>query len=266
MTTAITRIALVGCGAIGTSVLELLRGDPALKVVAIVVPAEGVAAAQKAAPDAQVGSAVPATDIDLVVETAGHAAIEEHVLPALARGTPCVVASVGALSATGFAEKLEAAALAGRTQVQLIPGAIGGIDALAAARIGGLDSVRYTGRKPPQAWKGTPAEQGRDLDTLAHETVIFDGSAREAALLYPKNANVAATVSLAGLGLDQTQVRLIADPATTENVHTVEAEGAFGSFALTMRNRPLAANPKTSALTVYSAVRALRNRVAPLSI
>lgn len=266
MTTAITRIALVGCGAIGTSVLELLRGDPALKVVAIVVPAEGIAAAQKVAPDAQVGSAVPADGIDLVVETAGHAAIEEHVLPALARGTPCVVASVGALSATGFAEKLEAAAIAGRTQVQLIPGAIGGIDALAAARIGGLDSVRYTGRKPPQAWKGTPAEQGRNLDTLAHETVIFEGSAREAALLYPKNANVAATVSLAGLGLDQTLVRLIADPATTENVHTVEAEGAFGSFALTMRNKPLAANPKTSALTVYSAVRALRNRVAPLAI
>ena len=266
MTTAITRIALVGCGAIGTSVLELLRGDPALKVVAIVVPAEGIAAAQKVAPDAQVGSAVPADGIDLVVETAGHAAIEEHVLPALARGTPCVVASVGALSATGFAEKLEAAAIAGRTQVQLIPGAIGGIDALAAARIGGLDSVRYTGRQPPQAWKGTPAEQGRNLDTLAHETVIFEGSAREAALLYPKNANVAATVSLAGLGLDQTLVRLIADPATTENVHTVEAEGAFGSFALTMRNKPLAANPKTSALTVYSAVRALRNRVAALAI
>ena len=263
---AITRIALIGCGAIGTSVLELLRGDPALEVVAIVVPAEGVAAAQKAAPDAQVGSAVPAAGIDLVVETAGHAAIEEHVLPALARGTPCVVASVGALSATGFAEKLEAAAIAGNTQVQLIPGAIGAIDALAAARIGGLDSVRYTGRKPPQAWKGTPAEQGRDLDALAQATVIFEGSAREAALLYPKNANVAATVSLAGLGLDKTLVRLIADPATTENVHTVEAEGAFGSFELTMRNKPLAANPKTSALTVYSAVRALRNRVAALAI
>ncbi len=264
--TAITRIALVGCGAIGTAVLELLRGDPALRVTVIVVPAEGIAAAQQAVPGAQVLSTVPVAGIDLVVETAGHAAIEEHVLPALTRGTPCVVASVGALSATGLAEKLEAAAVAGRTQVQLIPGAIGGIDALAAARIGGLDSVRYTGRKPPKAWKGTPAEQGRDLDALTHETVIFEGSAREAALLYPKNANVAATVSLAGLGLDKTLVRLIADPATAENVHTVEAEGAFGSFALTMRNKPLAANPKTSALTVYSAVRALRNRAAALVI
>lgn len=260
------RVALIGCGAIGTSVLELLKGDTALAVVAIVVPEEGVAAAQRLVPGVPVASRVPASGIDLVVETAGHAAIEEHVLPALARGTPCIVASVGALSAAGLAERLEAAATAGRTQVQLIAGAIGAIDALAAARIGGLDSVRYTGRKPPQAWKGTPAEQGRDLDALTEETVIFEGSAREAAQLYPKNANVAATVSLAGLGLDKTMVRLIADPAIADNVHTVEAEGAFGSFELTMRNKPLAANPKTSALTVYSAVRALRNRAAALAI
>lgn len=260
------RVALIGCGAIGTSVLELLEGDTALAVAAIVVPEEGVAAAQRLVPGVPVASRVPVAGIDLVVETAGHAAIEEHVLPALARGTPCIVASVGALSAAGLAERLEAAATAGRTQVQLIAGAIGAIDALAAARIGGLGSVRYTGRKPPQAWKGTPAEQGRDLDALTEETVIFEGSAREAAQLYPKNANVAATVSLAGLGLDRTMVRLIADPAIAENVHTVEAEGAFGSFELTMRNKPLAANPKTSALTVYSAVRALRNRAAALAI
>lgn len=262
----VLRIALVGCGAIGSAVLELLAGDRALEVAAIVVPDEGVAAAQRLAPGVRVGSSLPAEGIDLVVETAGHAAIEQHVLPALARGAPCVVASVGALSAAGLAERLEAAAVAGRTQVQLIAGAIGAIDALAAARIGGLDTVRYTGRKPPRAWQGTPAEQGRELGALAHETVIFEGSAREAAALYPKNANVAATVSLAGLGLDRTLVRLIADPAVAENVHTVEAEGAFGSFALTMRNKPLAANPKTSALTVYSAVRALRNRVSPLAI
>lgn len=267
---ATTRIALIGCGAIGASVLELLQADAKLEVAAIVVPAETLpsakAIAERLAPGAQVLSSVPVEGIDLVVEAAGHSAIEAHVLPALQRGTPCIVASVGALSAQGFAEKLEAAAVAGGTQVQLIAGAIGAIDALAAARIGGLDTVRYTGRKPPHAWKGTPAEQGRDLSALTRETVIFEGSAREAATLYPKNANVAATVSLAGLGLDRTLVRLIADPAVTENIHVVEAEGAFGNFELTMRNKPLSANPKTSALTVYSAVRALRNRVAALVI
>jgi aspartate dehydrogenase len=267
---AMLRVALIGCGAIGTSMLKLLQGETALSIVAIVVPAERVAAAREAveslAPRAQVVTSVPLANVDLVVEAAGHAAIEEHVVPALQRGTPCIVASVGALSVQGLAGKLERAAIEGQTQVQLIAGAIGAIDALAAARFGGLDAVRYTGRKPPRAWKGTPAEQGRDLDALTSETVIFEGSAREAALLYPKNANVAATVSIAGLGLDRTHVRLVADPAVSENVHVVEAEGAFGSFELTMRNKALAANPKTSALTVYSAVRALRNRVAALAI
>ena len=264
------RFALIGCGAIGTALLELVQDDAGLHTAAIVVPPEFAdaarAVAQRLAPQAQVLSAVPADGIDLVVEAAGHAAIEQHVLPALQRGLPCIVASVGALSADGLPEQLEAAARAGRTQVQLIAGAIGAIDALAAARIGGLDVVRYTGRKPPHAWKGTPAEQGRDLDALTFETVIFEGSAREATRLYPKNANVAGTVSLAGLGLDKTTVRLIADPGGTENVHQVEAEGAFGRFELTMRNQPLAANPKTSALTVYSAVRALRGKTAPLVI
>lgn len=264
------QIALIGCGAIGTALLELVKDDVGLQIAAVVVPAEGAeaarAVAQRLAPGAQVVQAVPADGIDLVVEAAGHAAIEQHVLPALRRGVPCIVASVGALSAAGLPEQLEAAAREGRTQVQLIAGAIGGIDALAAARIGGLSTVRYTGRKPPHAWKGTPAEQGRDLDALANETVIFEGTAREAATQFPKNANVAATVSLAGLGLDRTTVRLIADPAVRENLHQVEAAGAFGSFELTMRNQPLAANPKTSALTVFSAVRALRGKVAPLVI
>lgn len=264
------KIALIGCGAIGTAMLELVHQDAGLDVAAIVVPEFATEAAQAVVQrlglSAQVLAAVPAEGIDLVVEAAGHTAIEEHVLPALRRGTPAIVASMGALSAPGLLEQLEACAREGKTQIQLIAGAIGAIDALAAARIGGLDSVRYTGRKPPHAWTGTPAEEGRDLAALSTETVIFEGTARDAARLFPKNANVAATVSLAGLGLDQTTVRLIADPGVTENVHQVEAAGAFGRFELTMRNQALAANPKTSALTVYSAVRALRGHLLPVVI
>ncbi len=261
------RIALVGCGAIGSALLELVKDDPGFVVAAIVMRASTARAVSgRLASGAQVVTTVPLQGIDLVVEAAGHAAIEQHVLPALQRGVPCIVASVGALSARGLPERLEAAARAGGTRLQLIAGAIGAIDALAAARIGGLEKVRYTGRKPPRAWTGTAAERGRNLGALLAETVIFEGSAREAATLYPKNANVAATVSLAGLGLDRTMVRLIADPSLDENVHEVEAAGAFGSFALTMRNKPLPANPGTSALTVYSAVRALRNRVSALYI
>lgn len=263
-------IALIGCGAIGSSVLELLSGDTRLKVGWLLVPEISAAVRETAArlaPQAQLLQALPSDEVpDLLVECAGHAAIEEHVLPALARGIPAVIASIGALSAPGMAERVQMAAETGKTQAQLLSGAIGGIDALAAARVGGLDTVLYTGRKPPEAWRGTPAEQVCDLSRLTEAFCIFEGTAREAAQRYPKNANVAATLSLAGLGLDKTKVCLFADPAVQENVHQVEARGAFGVMELTMRGKPLAANPKTSALTVYSVVRSVLNNVAPLAI
>lgn len=265
------RIAMIGCGAIGAGVLELLKGDLDLAVGWVVLPpgdhASACNSATRDAPQARVVHSIAGEEgVDLLVECAGHHAIEQHVIPALQRGIPCLVASVGALSAPGMAQRLEQAAQQGGTQVQLLSGAIGGIDALAAARIGGLDSVVYTGRKPPHAWKGTPAERDCDLDALTEARCIFEGNAEQAAQLYPKNANVAATLSFAGIGLQRTRVQLFADPGVTENVHHVEARGAFGSLELTLRGKPLAANPKTSALTVYSIVRALANRGRALAI
>lgn len=265
-------IAMIGCGAISTGVMELLKNDPEVRFDTVIVHREGLEAARRVlsslVPEATVVSCLDdrAMRPDLLIECAGHQAIEEHIFAALERGIPCMIVSVGALSEPGMAMRLEAAAKQGKTQVQLLSGAIGAIDALSAARIGGLDSVVYTGCKPPLAWKNTPAEALLDLDALDTATVIFDGTARDAARLYPKNANVAATLSLAGLGFDRTKVRLLADPTVTENVHRVVAKGAFGEFELTMRGKPLAANPKTSALTVFCVVRALANRAHALSI
>lgn len=267
-------VSMVGCGAIGQGVLELLKSDPDVRFDAVIVPEHAMDKAREAiaplAPHARVTTHLSASADgprpDLLVECAGHDALEEHVMPALEQGIDCLVVSVGALSEPGLAERLEAAARRGHAQVQLLSGAIGAIDALAAARVGGLDAVIYTGRKPPRAWKDTPADGQFDLDALLEPTVIFEGNAREAARLFPKNANVAATLSLAGLGLERTHVKLLADPTVDENVHHVEARGAFGGFELTMRGKPLAANPKTSALTVFSVVRALGNRAHAVSI
>ena len=262
-------VTLIGFGAIGRSLAERAVALGGLGVTSVVVRNARVTGVQMQLD--QLGLKARAVDVvpvetSLVLECAGHEALHAHVLPALSRGIECAVLSVGALSESGLPEKLEAAARSGNTRLTLLSGAIGGIDALAAARLAGLNEVIYTGRKPPQGWKGSPAEAVVNLDTPAIATPIFEGSARDAARLYPKNANVAATLSLAGVGLDATRVRLIADPGATENIHEVEARGAFGEMRLTMRGKPLADNPKTSALTVLSALRFLVNRCGALAI
>ena len=260
------KLTLVGYGAIGRSLHARLQGHAGVLIDAIVVPPGSVAAVQAAVgPGVKVHSEVP-DDTYLLLECAGHAALTSHVLQALERGVECAVLSVGALSEPGLPERLADAARRGGAQVHLLPGAIGGVDAISAARLAGLHAVTYTGRKPPQGWRGTPAEQVAELDRLDKPTVILEASAREAARLYPKNANVAATIALAGLGLDATRVRLIADPTVSENIHEIDVRGEFGEMQISMRGKPLADNPKTSALTVLSALRFLDNRSGSMTI
>jgi aspartate dehydrogenase len=261
-----TPFTMIGWGAIARALHARLAALPTARLERVIVRAERVEAVQRELGDTiTVQSAVPA-DCALAIECAGHSALIQHIEPALLRGTECAVLSIGALHEDRLAERLADAAARGGTRLHLLAGAIGGIDAIAAARFAGLDEVVYTGRKPPAGWRGSPAERILNLDTLREAAVFLEASAREAARQYPKNANVAATVSLAGLGLDATRVRLIADPTVTENIHEVRIRGAFGDMGITLRGKPLADNPRTSALTVLSAMRFLANRTGSLAI
>ena len=253
-------VLLIGFGAMGRSVFDALRNCDEARITHILERPARIAELKKSIPGAHVVQSLEEVmdKPDVVVECAGHTALVSLVPALLKRGVTAIVASVGALATPGVPETLEQAARAGEGRLILIPGAMAGIDALAAAQPG-LREVTYTGRKPPLAWLNTPAEQHVDLRVIDQRAVIFEGSAREAAQLYPRNANVAATVALAGIGLDRTRVVLQADPSVTRNTHCVHATGAFGDLVVEVSAAPLANNPKTSALAALSIVRAVRN-------
>ncbi|MFK8014101.1 MAG: aspartate dehydrogenase [Gammaproteobacteria bacterium] len=204
---------------------------------------------------------------DHVIDCAGHAALAAFGPDVLRAGFDLTTVSVGALADPQLFASLDNAARDGTSTLHLASGAIGALDCLRAARAGGLDSVTYVGRKPPKGWRGSPAEQHLDLDALADEPAThFTGCAREAAVRYPKNANVAAAVALAGIGFDATQVELVADPTVSENIHELRASGAFGSFQFEIRGRALPDNPRSSALAAMSVVSKLEQHVARIVI
>lgn len=276
---SLKRLGVIGCGGIADVVLTTLVNELAapLDQVSLLVPAQFADQARalldrlgdKLAPSRAVHTDVAGLLADrpeAVAECASHVAVRDYGPAILEAGRDLIVISIGSLSDEGLYTRLTQAAKKGGARLVLPAGAVGGIDALAAARLSGLESVVYTGRKPPKAWKGTPAEKLLALDTLKEPAVFFEGSARKAASDYPFNANVAATLAIAGIGLDKTQVRLVADPGIERNVHEFAVRSACGDFTVKLEGRPSPANPKTSLLAGYSVARELINRAGPVVI
>lgn len=263
-------VLLIGYGAIAQEVLKHVQPGEDAKITAILVRPARVdeVRAAVASRGIEVVSSFDelTTAPKLVAECAGHAGVRAYGVDALRRGMDFLVISIGVLADAALYDDLVQAAKDSGAKLVLAAGAVAGADALAAARIGGLEKVTYTSRKPPVAWKGTPAEEVCDLDALTEEATLYQGWADEAATRYPQNANVAATIALAGAGFAKTEVRLVADPAAGGNIHQVHAEGAFGAVDIEIRGKPLPDNPKTSTLAAHSVVAEIRRRAAPVEI
>jgi len=262
-------IAIIGFGAIAQDLLSRTQSDPHLNIAQILVRASAQEAVQaRIGPRCEAITAVEqlSDQVDFVLECAGHGALSDYGTKILARGIDLGILSAGALSDRALHEALKNVANQSASKVVVVPGAVGGIDAISAVEESGLVSVRYTGRKAPISWKGTPAEEVVDLDTLTHPHEIFRGNAREAAQLFPKNANVVATIALAGLGFEKTSVSLIADPDVSRNMHRVQATGPNVALDYETSSGTLSSNPRTSALTVQSAYRALKLRAYPFTL
>jgi aspartate dehydrogenase len=262
-------VAIVGYGAIGTVLAGCLLAAPQGPPLRAVLARSTRDRARADLPSAVRLAASPGDllgpDTGLVVECCGHSGLRAIAPAVLAAGRDLMIVSTGVLAEPGLLEAWLHEARRGGGRILIPAGAIAGLDGLGACRLAGLERVVYTSTKPPAAWRGTPAEAAVDLAALDRPQVFFDGSAREAALAYPMNANLAATVALAGMGLDRTVVRLVADPGATGNTGHLLAVSAVGRVEVTVSGQA-SANPKTSAITPYSLARAIADRTARIVV
>jgi len=202
---------------------------------------------------------------DLVVEAAGAKISADILKKAINAKKDVLIMSIGGL--LGNESLLDKAEKAG-IKVYLPSGALCGIDGLKSASIGKIDSVMLTTRKPPQGLAGAPyiTKNNIDLPSIKEETVIFEGTANDAVKGFPQNVNVAAILSLAGLGAANTRVRIVTSPDYTKNVHEVEIRGESGKITTKTENLPSKVNPKTSQLAVFSAIATLKGIVKSVRI
>ena len=266
------RVGIIGGGTIARLFLEhIQRGELGdARVVAIV----GRSAASRGKALAQEYGVTFVTALesliaqrpDVVVEAASHEAVRRYAEPLLAGGIAVIVLSGGALCDDTLRQTLEHAALKSGALLYVPSGGIGGLDALKAACLAGVEEVTIAVTKPPAAWKGIAYVEGLgvDLDALRKPHVLFDGSARAGVPHFPANVNIAAVLSLAGIGFDRTRLRVVADPALEYNTHTIRVSGAAGRMTLVLENVPAPENPKTAWLACYSALAALKTAQAPI--
>jgi len=197
--------------------------------------------------------------IDIVVEAASQDAVRDASLSVLQNKKDLMIMSVGALLDESIYDILSDACKDFKKTIYLPSGAIAGLDGIKSVK-DELESLSITTTKHPRSLKGAKFFETSDinLDEINSSTVIFDGVAKEAVSLFPANINVAALLSLTGIGSEKTAVKIIADPNTDKNTHHIEAKGKFGKMTFTIENHPDVNNPKTSRLAILSAIETLR--------
>ncbi len=263
------RVGLAGLGSVGMPVARrLVHGIAGLRLVAVAV--RDVAKAKAALPG--VGEAIAVAEpgalaglCDIVVEGLPPALFRSVAQPAVEAGRIFMPLSVGQLLVHD-----DLIARARVTGARILPptGALLGLDAVRAAAEGTIHSVTMVTRKPPGGLAGAPylVENRISVENLVAPLKVFDGTARDGARGFPANVNVAAALSLAGIGPDRTRLQIWADPGIDRNIHRIEVEADSARFTLQIENVPSAENPRTGRITALSTIAALRGLVAELRV
>ena len=261
------RVGLAGLGAVGLEVARrLIAGVPGLTLAAVAV--RDADKARRALPQLATVAIKPATelaeDCDVVVECLPPTLFRAVAISAIDKGRVFMPLSVAQLL-----ENLDLVERARQTGARILPptGALIGLDAVRAAAEGTIHSIKMITRKPPAGLEGAPylRERNISLTGLTQPLKVFDGTAREGARGFPANVNVAAALSLAGIGPDRTQLEIWADPTITRNTHRIEVDADVARFSMTIEGVP-SQNPRTGRIVPLSTVAALRALVSELKV
>ena len=255
------KVGIIGYGTLGKSISELIKagqaGDVVLQNILVRTPLENSPEQCTVTTNEDMFFN---EDLDIIIEAAGHHALQLYGEKALSSGSNLVILSVGALADRDFYESLQTTAAKYNKQMIILSGAIAGLDRIAAGVLGEIDEITLITRKPPKSWYGSIAEEKVNLETITEPICIFEGNARHAAKLFPQNVNVSAALSLAGIGFDETKVQVFVDPTIQMNTHTIIAKGYFGQMETTIQNNPFPENPKSSPIVAMSVAKVLRNQ------
>lgn len=266
-------VAIIGCGNMGTFITNaIIKGEAGdIRLHTLVGSKRNEKKVRQLAERANCKwitnpAKLDVTDIDLIIEAAGQQVVKDYMLSYLELGKHIMVISVGALCEKEVFEKVVELSRNTGGQVILPSGAIGGLDAIRSAALGGLETVELITRKPAYALKDAPyvVENGFDLNNLQCDFELFSGNAFDAAQAFPANINVAAALSLAGIGHDRTQVKIIACPKIKRNTHEIKVVGDCGEFTFKFENKASPQNPKSSQLATLSVLSALKEINNPI--
>ena len=265
------RVGIIGCGAIGSSIANaidkgVVQGIELLVLFdQIVEKAEALSSQLKRRAEvAKTFEELMNDGLDLIVEAASQKAVKDYAIKILNGGVDLMIMSTGALLDKVLWEEINRACERRGRRVFVPSGAIAGIDGLRTAKLDIIHEVILTTKKSPKALAGAPFFDKASIkpEDIHKEKLLFEGTAQDAVKLFPTNINVAATLSLAGIGGSKTRVRVIADPKLDINIHEFEVKGSFGSMKVIMKNLPHPENPKTSYIAVLSAIETLRSALS----
>ncbi|WLR52898.1 aspartate dehydrogenase [Bacillus tianshenii] len=263
------KVGLIGFGAIGQDVAHYINNNVAGDVILAGILVRNKDKYEKPNKECVVCDKEEdffALGLDVVVESAGHQAVYEYGVKSLEAGCDFITVSVGAFSDADLLEEVEHAARASKKQLILPSAAIAGLDRIASSVFNEIDEIKLVTRKPIQAWRGTIAEEIVNLDEIQGKTLIYEGTARESAKMFPESTNVSAALSMAGIGFDETKVQVFADPTVRNNTHQIIAKGYFGEVKFDVQNTPSAANPKSGYIVAMSICKVLKNLTSPIVV